>query len=158
LCHPNKDGVRLRPSLGIQRDLCGKRSVYCIPRVVEGCTERIASGFEDVAALCVNAIAQYFVMSGERHPHRIMVCFPQPRAALNVGEQERYCARWQTGGTTVFRSHGVRTGMLGTYFADRQPLPQSRSTPRSRTFMFEPAHLFADSVRQQAISVLAFAD
>jgi hypothetical protein len=85
-CHSNEDAVRLRPSLGVQRELGGKRSMYSIPRVVERCTESVASGFENVAALCVNAITQYFVMSGERHPHRIMVCFPQSRAALNVGE------------------------------------------------------------------------
>jgi hypothetical protein len=73
-CHPNEDPVRLRPSLGIEGELGGKRSMYSSGRVVERCTESIASGLEDVATLSVNATTQYFVMSGERHPHRIMVC------------------------------------------------------------------------------------
>jgi hypothetical protein len=85
-CHPNENAVRFWPSFRIERELGGKRSMYSIPRVVEGCTESIASGLENVAALCVNAFAQYLVMSGERYPHRIMICFPQSRAALNVGE------------------------------------------------------------------------
>jgi hypothetical protein len=132
-CHPNEDAIRLRPSLGIQRKLGGKRSMYSIPNVVEGYTERITSGLENVAALCGNALAQYFVMSGERHPHCILVCFPQPRAALNVGEKERDCARRQTGGSAMFRSHGAKTGTLATHFADCQPLPQPVPTSRRNT-------------------------
>jgi hypothetical protein len=85
-CHPNEDPVRLWPSLGVERELGGERSMHSIPDVVERCTESIASGLENVPALCANAFAQYFVMSSERYPHRIMVCFPQPRAALDVSE------------------------------------------------------------------------
>jgi hypothetical protein len=66
------------------RELGGKRSMYRIRRVVEGCTESIAPPrLEDVPALYVNALAQHFLMSAERYPHSIVVCFPQQGAALN---------------------------------------------------------------------------
>ncbi len=50
--------------------------MYSISCVVEGCTEAIASGLENMAALRVNAFPQYFVVLGERRPHRVMVRFP----------------------------------------------------------------------------------
>jgi hypothetical protein len=72
--------------------LGGKRSMHSVPRVVEGRAKGIACGLKNVAVLRGNAIPQYIVVSGKRLPHGIMVRFPQPRAALDVGEEERDCA------------------------------------------------------------------
>jgi hypothetical protein len=56
--------------------LGGKRSMHCVPRVIEGCAKGIASSLKNVAALRGNAFSQYIVVAGKRLPHRVMVHFP----------------------------------------------------------------------------------
>ena len=50
--------------------------------------ESVATRLEDVAVVIVDALAQQRIVARERGAHRRGVRFPQPRAALDVGEQQ----------------------------------------------------------------------
>jgi hypothetical protein len=103
-CHPHEDAVRFRPVFGLEGELSGEGSADSSRRGIKRREECVASGLEDMAALTLDALAQYFVVPVESHPHRIGVRFPQLRAAFDVREQERDCACCETGGA-MFRSH-----------------------------------------------------
>ncbi len=54
---------------------------------MERCAEGIAARLENVAVVIVDAVAQQRIVARERGAHRRGMCFPQPRAALDVGEE-----------------------------------------------------------------------
>ena len=53
--HAGADRGLIRPSLGVERTLRGKRRLGCARRGRERCAEGIASGFEDVPAVRLDA-------------------------------------------------------------------------------------------------------
>ena len=65
---------------------CAKRG----GRRVEGRAKRVAYRLEHVAAVRANRARQEGVVPRERGAHRGLLRFPQPRAALDVGEQQRH--------------------------------------------------------------------
>ena len=69
---------------------CGRD--HCVGRVAEHGVERVAHGLEHGAAAAFDHAAQHVVMVGDDERHRVLVEFPLPRRALDVGEQERHRA------------------------------------------------------------------
>jgi hypothetical protein len=51
--------------------------------------ESIASGFEDVSLVIRDAMLEQRIVARERRAHRHSVRFPQLRAALDVGKEQR---------------------------------------------------------------------
>jgi len=87
--HAHAEFCRFRPGLAVKRALCLERRCYSIGRRVKRRAEGIAARLEDVAAVTFDAVPQQCVVASERRAHRRRVRFPQPRAALDVGQQQR---------------------------------------------------------------------
>ena len=79
---------RLAPRLAGEGVLGGQRSAHARRDGVKGGAERVAHDLENVAAVRLDRDPQDLVMPGERDPHRLGVPLPEPRAALDVGEEK----------------------------------------------------------------------
>ncbi len=77
-------GLRLAERL-LQRDGGADR----IEGIAERCVESIAGRLDDEPAPRLDSTPRERVMAGEGGPHALGLLFPQARAALDVGEQER---------------------------------------------------------------------
>ncbi len=77
------------PRLAMERALRFECRGKSVGRRVERRAEGVPARLEDVAVVIVDAVAQQRIVARERSAHRIGVRFPQPRAALDVGEEQR---------------------------------------------------------------------
>jgi hypothetical protein len=83
LIHP--PAFIVHPLEGPLRGERGSERVGCSGKCI---AERIADDLKDVTAMRFNCIAQDFVVARESSVHRVRVLLPQPRTALDVGEEE----------------------------------------------------------------------
>ena len=77
------------PRLAMHRALRVERRGECVGRRMERGAERVAARLEHVPFVIVDAVLEQRIMSRECRAHRRGVRFPQARAALDVGEQQR---------------------------------------------------------------------
>src|SRR4030095_4402066 len=77
------------PRFAMQRPLRLERRGKRIGRRVERRAEGVATRLEDVTVVIGDAVAQQRIVARERGAHRLGVRFPEPRAALDVGEEQR---------------------------------------------------------------------
>jgi hypothetical protein len=77
------------PRLAMKRALRVERRDERVGSSVERRAKSVAAGLEHVAVVVANAVAQQRIVARQRGAHRRSVRFPEPRAALDVGEQKR---------------------------------------------------------------------
>ena len=87
--HSHAELRRFGPRLAMECALRLERRGERVGRRVERRAKRVTAGLEDVALVIVDAMAEQRIVTGERRAHRLGVRFPQTRAALDVGEQQR---------------------------------------------------------------------
>ena len=87
--HAHAELGSFRPRLPVNRTLRVEGRRHRVGRRVERRAEGIAAGLENVAVVIVDAMAQQGVVARKGGAHRHGVRFPQPRAALDVGEEQR---------------------------------------------------------------------
>ncbi len=87
--HPHAELRAFGPGLPVERTLGIERGRHRVGRRVERRAESVATRLEDMAVMIVDALAQQRIVTRERGAHRRGVRFPQARAALDVGEQQR---------------------------------------------------------------------
>jgi hypothetical protein len=87
--HAYPDGQVRSPGLGAGHALDGHRRRQRGHRVGEHRAMCLAYRLEDVAAGRLDLLADHAVMAGRRRRHGLAVGFPQPDAALDIGEQQR---------------------------------------------------------------------
>ncbi len=86
--HAHPDRARRAPRLGSKRPLRGERGGHALRRGVEGGAERVPDNLEHVAAGQLNRLLEQSVMADEGVIHRLGMLLPEPRAALDVREEE----------------------------------------------------------------------
>src|SRR5689334_684462 len=71
---------------------------------VKSGAKSVAAGLENVTVMVVDAVTDQRIVARERRLHRRRVRFPQARAALDIGEEQRdgagrkVCHRWDAAG------------------------------------------------------------
>src|SRR5436190_21165732 len=113
-CHPGADRRAIRPTLYSERKLRGECGLDGLRRSSEGRAESIPSGLEDVTSVRGDSLSYQSVVTRQRRPHRVMLSLPEPRAALDVGEQKR------DGACRQRRPGGTLPGDHSTFYASRQ--------------------------------------
>ena len=103
--HPHTQPRRVGPRLGRERRLPGARGRDGVPRAGERRAEGIADGLDHAPAMLLDDTAQELVVARQRRRHRGGVALPQPRAALDVGEQQ--CDR-RVHATDVIRARPLK--------------------------------------------------
>ena len=83
------DRAQLRPRLGEQGELGGDRGVDGGRRRRERRHQPIAGRLHDLPAGVLDRGAQDRIVAGKGRSHGLRVLFPEPRAAFDVGEEER---------------------------------------------------------------------
>ena len=83
------------PRLGVQRALGGERGVERVPRGGEDGVEPVAGRLHDSPVVLLDRVAQDRVVAFQRRAHRVRMLLPQPRGALEIGEEERHRSRRQ---------------------------------------------------------------
>lgn len=93
--HADPDRARLAPQLGSERALRGERGRHTLRCGVEGGAERVPDNLEDVAAGQLDRLVEQPVMADQGALHRLGMLLPEPRAALDVREEEgdRACGK-----------------------------------------------------------------
>ena len=119
--HPRLDG-EVAPGVGLQRPLRGKTRRNRIGRDRKRRMGTVASGLDDIAVVSLDGVAQDLIVVRQRLLHRRVLRLPQPRAALDVGEQERDRAGRQKTVSWCQRHGAFSTKATGSTF-----LPGSRS-------------------------------
>ncbi len=120
--HPDSQAQRRRPRLHTQRLLRGERRREGLGCGGEGGAERVADRLEHVAARVLDGAAHERVVPRQRRAHRGVVRLPQPRAALDIGEQERHRAGGKGG-----HRNGARRTLKWRNIA--RPSPRAKPPP-----------------------------
>src|SRR2546426_7057807 len=113
----------------MQRELGSQRGLHRIGRGGEGGVNSVTQGFYDCAAVCFDALTQQRVMTRKRCLHCFMLRFPQPRTALDIGEEKRDRSARQCSRT------GTMLGDHSIFYASGEPetvATRSRSSARGR--------------------------
>ena len=108
--HPRLDG-HLAPGVCRQRALRGKTRRERVGRDRKRRMRTIAGRLDEITIVRLDGFAQDRIVMRECLLHRRVLRLPQPRAALDVGEQECDRAGWQHAVSAISRKHG-RAGSI----------------------------------------------
>ena len=86
-------GRQPHPHRQLQRPLRGHRRIHRRARRGERGAHAVAGVLEQPTPVPLDRGAQYLVMRGQRHPHRLRVGLPPTGRTLNIGEQKRHNTR-----------------------------------------------------------------
>lgn len=81
----------------VQLPLCSHRSFHGGAGRGEGRTDTVAGVLEHEAAVGLDRVVQYLVMSAQSGAHRSGVSLPPTGGALDIGEEERHHSRRSSG-------------------------------------------------------------
>jgi hypothetical protein len=91
--HARQQRPGQRPGLSYEGVLGGERGADGVRCPREGGVESIAGRLDDLSIVRKHRAAQDRIMSCQRRAHRRGLLLPQPGLPLEVGEEERDCAR-----------------------------------------------------------------